>query len=386
MPQSVPKGLSREHVLQALTDLDAGVEHPFGSPTGYELVHEGRRYPPKAVIGLACRDLLGRVLLPEEFSGGEAPGQANFVLRELGFTVEKKRCRRRPEGSGQDWSARRSRPHRRRLLPMLGAELPGKPYSKAAHNRDLRPLLERPLEELRRVQAPEHQRRPRGPGAALHRGLQAGPQLPRSLLPQAVEAYLDRHPDFLETLAAGRVLNPTAAPAVGEPAGRGLLRGAARTGSPARQGTGSRGCRGGAGGWTSPSGTPRNRSLGRLGEEFASRSSSGGWRRRPGRPGREGRVGGRDDRRRRGLRRPVLRRARWLRAVLEVKTTGLGKYFPFYVTATEVRCSEDCPERFRLFRVFDFARNPRLYVVPGPLSRECRLEPVVYRASVGEAT
>jgi hypothetical protein len=101
MPQSVPKGLSRANVLQALAELDAGVEHPFGSPTGYELVHEGRRYPPKAVVGLACRTLLGRVLLPEEFSGGEAPGQANFVLRELGFTVEKKEPQE-PESGGQD--------------------------------------------------------------------------------------------------------------------------------------------------------------------------------------------------------------------------------------------------------------------------------------------
>ena len=57
---------------------------------------------------------------------------------------------------------------------------------------------------------------------------------------------------------------------------------------------------------------------------------------------------------------------------IEVKTTGLGKHFPFYVTANEVRCSEDCPERFRLYRVFDFARNPRIYVVGGALSRECR--------------
>ena len=44
--------------------------------------------------------------------------------------------------------------------------------------------------------------------------------------------------------------------------------------------------------------------------------------------------------------------------LIEVKTTGLGKHFPFYVTANEVRCSEDCPERFRLYRVFDFARDP----------------------------
>ena len=36
---------------------------------------------------------------------------------------------------------------------------------------------------------------------------------------------------------------------------------------------------------------------------------------------------------------------------IEVKTTGLGKHFPFYVTANEVRCSEDCPDRFRLYRV-----------------------------------
>ena len=50
---SIPKGLTREHVLRALADLDAGVGHHFGSPTGYELVHGGRRYPPKAVVGLA---------------------------------------------------------------------------------------------------------------------------------------------------------------------------------------------------------------------------------------------------------------------------------------------------------------------------------------------
>src|SRR5437879_4160614 len=90
MPQAIPKGLTRFHTLQALADLAAGVEHPFGVPTAYELVHEGKRYPPKAVVGLACRSLLGRILQPEEFSGGEAPGQANYVLRELGFTVERK--------------------------------------------------------------------------------------------------------------------------------------------------------------------------------------------------------------------------------------------------------------------------------------------------------
>jgi hypothetical protein len=67
---------------------------------------------------------------------------------------------------------------------------------------------------------------------------------------------------------------------------------------------------------------------------------------------------------------------------IEVKTTGVGRHFPFYVTANELRCSEDRPGQFRLCRVFDFGRNPRVYVVTGALSREFLLEPVKYRASV----
>jgi len=64
------------------------------------------------------------------------------------------------------------------------------------------------------------------------------------------------------------------------------------------------------------------------------------------------------------------------------ETTGLGKHFPFYVTAIEVRCSEDRPEQFRLYRVFDFAWNPRVYVISGDLSKQCWLEPIEYRALI----
>lgn len=89
MPQGIPEGLTREHILQALAELDVGAEHPCGKPTGYELLHDGKRYPPKAVISLAHRHLAGQILGPEEFSGGEAPGQANAVLRRLKFNVVK---------------------------------------------------------------------------------------------------------------------------------------------------------------------------------------------------------------------------------------------------------------------------------------------------------
>ena len=68
--------------------------------------------------------------------------------------------------------------------------------------------------------------------------------------------------------------------------------------------------------------------------------------------------------------------------LIEVKTTGLGKFFPFYVTGNEVRCSEDVADQFHLFRVFDFGRTPRAYILTGPLEQNCRLEPTPYRAMI----
>src|SRR3954465_15074325 len=109
MPQSIPAGLTKEHVLRTLSDLDAGMVHPFGNPTGYELIHDEKRYAPKAVVGLACRYSIGRILQPEEFSGGEAPGQANFVLRKLGFTVVKKADEEKEPQTGKDWSEKEVR-------------------------------------------------------------------------------------------------------------------------------------------------------------------------------------------------------------------------------------------------------------------------------------
>src|SRR5262245_31636690 len=124
MLQSIPPGLTKEHVLRALSDLDAGIDHSFGEPTGYFLVRDGKRYAPKAVIGLACRYSIGRSLIPEEFSGGEAPGQANFVLRKLGFTVVKKSEDKDQEAQiGKDWSEDEVRLIVADYFDMLDAEL-----------------------------------------------------------------------------------------------------------------------------------------------------------------------------------------------------------------------------------------------------------------------
>lgn len=83
----IPPGITREHVLKALTELDAGVQHGFGTSRKYDLLFEGRRYSPKAVLGLAIGHLLQRRDVANAFSGGET---TNRVLRDLGFEIVSK--------------------------------------------------------------------------------------------------------------------------------------------------------------------------------------------------------------------------------------------------------------------------------------------------------
>ena len=68
--------------------------------------------------------------------------------------------------------------------------------------------------------------------------------------------------------------------------------------------------------------------------------------------------------------------------MLEVKATVLGKFFPFYVTANEVRCSDDIPDKFHLFRVFNMGREPQIYILHGSLKILCQLEPILFRAVI----
>ncbi len=65
---------------------------------------------------------------------------------------------------------------------------------------------------------------------------------------------------------------------------------------------------------------------------------------------------------------------------IEVKTTGLGKAFPFYVSSNELHCSEALRDDFHLYRVFRFSREPGLFILTGALSHTCALDPVQFQA------
>ena len=60
---------------------------------------------------------------------------------------------------------------------------------------------------------------------------------------------------------------------------------------------------------------------------------------------------------------------------VEVKTTRFGALTPFFATRNEVNVSEANDERYQLYRLFQFAEQPRLFVLPGSLGRTCDLEP-----------
>src|SRR4051812_40069208 len=89
MNEQLRTEISRDDLLSAIASLDRGEPHSFGPSTFYDLVQDGRRYPPKAVVGLAAQRLLGRPLRPDEFSGGEE-SWAFRLLRDRGFTVVRK--------------------------------------------------------------------------------------------------------------------------------------------------------------------------------------------------------------------------------------------------------------------------------------------------------
>jgi hypothetical protein len=67
---------------------------------------------------------------------------------------------------------------------------------------------------------------------------------------------------------------------------------------------------------------------------------------------------------------------------IEVKTTNGGKYQPFFISQNEVAFSQARADAFSLYRVFEFRRAPKLFVLEGDLAGQVQLSPQVYRAMV----
>ena len=280
--------------------------------------------------------------------------------------------------AGDDWTRDEVEATVGDYFAMLRDELTGLPINKAEHSERLRRVL---------------RGRSKGSVEFKHANISAVLTLygypyidgykPRfnfqALLEQVVLEYLDVHRTFFEPLVSGPVLNPTTSP---NPSALDMnyvvetppeaMRISHTVWSPTAR----------LSRFDFVARDAANRNLGQRGEEFVleferKRLHDGG-------------------------RRDLVERIEWTARVrgdgagydvesfnadgserlIEVKTTGLGKYFPFNVTVNEVRCSEAKPNEFHLYRVFNFGPEARLYMLPVSLSSSCHLDATQYRAFV----
>lgn len=66
---------------------------------------------------------------------------------------------------------------------------------------------------------------------------------------------------------------------------------------------------------------------------------------------------------------------------IEVKTTNSGKYQPFMISRGEVSFSDEFADQFSLYRVFEFSRQPFMFILEGPVAAHVDLSATTFRAS-----
>lgn len=66
---------------------------------------------------------------------------------------------------------------------------------------------------------------------------------------------------------------------------------------------------------------------------------------------------------------------------LEVKTTVGSQTAPFYLTRNELSFSNERPTEFRICRLYDFSKAPKMFELAPPLEKLVHLEPLTFQAS-----
>lgn len=68
---------------------------------------------------------------------------------------------------------------------------------------------------------------------------------------------------------------------------------------------------------------------------------------------------------------------------LEVKTTIGHQRTPFFLSRNERDFAEEEADRFRIFRLYEWGKEPKAFVIKPPLTDSLILEPTAYRAAFG---
>lgn len=85
----IPNNITKEHLNKAIKEIDKkGISKGRHSST-YDLIYEGKNYPPKLVVSISNKFVNGKELNPSDFNGGK--GTTAFKLLENnGFTIVEK--------------------------------------------------------------------------------------------------------------------------------------------------------------------------------------------------------------------------------------------------------------------------------------------------------
>src|SRR5262249_44574700 len=80
----IPESIIRDHILAALREIDASSVPWHRTSAKYDLVFEGKRYPPKYVLSIAAKFAMRKKLSTDKFHSGE---ETNSFLKARDFEV-----------------------------------------------------------------------------------------------------------------------------------------------------------------------------------------------------------------------------------------------------------------------------------------------------------
>ncbi len=110
----IPQNITRDHVVQALQEIDTTTIPSSRQSVDFDVVHAGKKYPPKYVISIAHKHAYGAELASDEFS----PNDASTFLKKLGFDIVK---RPKPGLVGPEADIESARVVFERLVPDVSA-------------------------------------------------------------------------------------------------------------------------------------------------------------------------------------------------------------------------------------------------------------------------
>jgi hypothetical protein len=375
---TIPDGITAQDVREALAALDRDTPHQFGQSTGYDLIYGGRRYPPKAVLGLAATRLLGHPLGPYDFKGGEQ-SHCFQVLRRLGFTIEPKPQAQEP---GADWNEVEIRALVEDYFDMLAREVAGTTYSKTVHRNGLmrqltgrsKGSIEYKYQNVSGVLSDL--------GFVSIDGYKPAKNYQKNLLPdivrehlgsntsqiKAIEAALDHVADELPLPKEFSDCEVSLPKVPSEPSVSGHAPRPTREIRLVRE-------------YDFAARDAANRRLGSAGEAFIVERER--WYLNSlGRSDLATRVEQVSQSQGDGLGYDIVSfdPTDLAPIYIEVKTTNQRALFPFLLSANEYQASIRLGDRYRLYRVFNFSSKPSFYQVSGSLESMFELAPTQFRA------